>query len=242
MSANSKTHSDHGSVGAVIVAAGESRRMGDIDKIFHPLGGKPLIWYSLSVMNSHPRVSQIALVVSERSVKRAEELVEASAFSNVTHICAGGNCRQDSVSIGINALPESDLIIVHDGARPFLNASLLDSGIDEAVQNGSACAAVPVKDTIKSADDSNFVTQTLQRNRLWSVQTPQVFRRKLLAEAHRKVRTDVTDDASMVEAMGYAVRLFMGSYYNIKITTPEDLILAQAILSTGTPENCGQKP
>lgn len=217
-------------IGAVIVAAGESRRMNGVDKIFYPLNGKPLIRYCLSVVNRHPQVSEIVLVVSARNVAQTEALVSANAFHKVTAVCAGGARRQDSALIGIERLADCGLIVIHDGARPFVDEALLSRGIAEAMQYNAACAAVPVKDTIKSADCHNFVEQTLPRQSLWAAQTPQAFKRTLLAEAHRKTHSDVTDDASMVEALGCPVRLFMGSYNNIKVTTPEDLTLAQAII------------
>lgn len=226
-------------IGAVIVAAGESRRMGGVDKIFYLLNGKPLIRYCLSVMNRHPQVSEIALVVSAHSAAQAEALVSANGFHKVSAVCAGGMRRQDSALIGIERLADCGLIIVHDGARPFVDEALVSRGIAEALRHSAACAAVPVKDTIKSADCDNFVAQTLPRQRLWAAQTPQAFKRALLAEAHRKTHSDVTDDASMVEALGYPVRLFMGSYSNIKVTTPEDLTLAQAIIDAGAIPNGG---
>lgn len=224
-------------VGAVVVAAGESRRMGGIDKIFYPLGGKPLIWHSLAAFDRHPQVDEIALVVSCSGVDQAEALVAASEFACVRAICAGGGQRQDSARIGIERLGDCDLVIVHDGARPFVSEALVSRGIAEAMKSGAACAAVPVKDTTKLADCRDFVARTIPRERLWAAQTPQVFKRTLLAEAHRRALADATDDASMVEAIGYPVRLYMGSYYNIKITTPEDLTLAEAIIGAGAAQS-----
>lgn len=220
-------------VGAVVVAAGESRRMGGIDKIFYPLDGKPLIWHSLAALDNHPQVDEIALVVSDSNIEQAEALVAASEFGCVRAICAGGARRQDSARIGVERLGDCDLIIIHDGARPFVSEALISRGIAEAVESGAACAAVPVKDTTKLADCRDFVKRTIPRERLWAAQTPQAFKRTLLAEAHRRALADATDDASMVETIGYPVRLYMGSYYNIKITTPEDLTLAEAIIGAG---------
>ena len=220
-------------VGAVVLAAGESRRMGGIDKIFYPLAGKPLIWHSLAALDSHPQVNEIVLVISESGVERAEALVAASEFACVRAVCAGGSRRQDSARIGVERLGDCDIVIVHDGARPFVSDALISEGIAAAMESGAACAAVPVKDTTKLADCNGFVKRTIPRQRLWAAQTPQVFKRALLAEAHRRALEDVTDDASMVEALGYPVRLYMGSYYNIKITTPEDLTLAEAIIGAG---------
>ena len=145
-------------------------------------------------------------------------------------ICAGGERRQDSVRRGLERLGDCELVVVHDGARPFIGAEMLDRGISVAQDCGTAIAAVPVKDTIKQSDDRGLVTQTIPRDGLWTVQTPQIFDASLLREAHQRVHDMVTDDASMVEAIGHPVKLFFGSYYNIKVTTPEDLTIARAII------------
>jgi 2-C-methyl-D-erythritol 4-phosphate cytidylyltransferase len=217
-------------VGAVIVAAGESRRMAEIDKTFAPLMGRPLISYSLEVFQDDPRVEAVVLVLSARNIDGGRRLVEANGWSKVRDICLGGQRRQDSVRLGVDRLPESPWIIVHDGARPLVDEAMIGRGLAGAELTGAAVAAVPVKDTIKSADAALLVTQTLQREKLWSVQTPQVFRRDLLVEAHERVAEPVGDDGAMIERLGGKVRLFMGSYQNIKVTTPEDLAVAEAIL------------
>ncbi len=224
-------HTPTPQVGAVVVAAGESRRMMGIDKIFYPLNGTPLVCHSISVLHAHSHISEIVLVTSKESVRQAETIVEAENLSGEVSVCEGGERRQDSVHQGLQRLRNCELIMVHDGARPFINKELLDRGISAAQEFGAAVAAVPVKDTIKQSDSANLVTRTIPRDRLWSVQTPQVFRANLLEDAHRRVQDTVTDDASMVEAMGHPVKLFLGSYYNIKITTPEDLTFAQAIIN-----------
>lgn len=220
----------HTRVGAVVVAAGESRRMG-VDKIFMPLAGRPLISYSLQVLNDSPLVDAVVLVMSASNVERGRKLVSASRWKKVREVCAGGPRRQDSVKEGLIRLNDCQWIIVQDGARPFIDQELAERGLVEARQTGASTAAVPVKDTIKSADASMTVTRTVPREGLWSVQTPQVFQRELLVQAHQSVTEDVTDDASMIERIGCQVRLFMGSYDNIKVTTPEDLPVAEAILS-----------
>lgn len=230
-------------VGAIVVAAGDSRRMRGVDKIFHSIGGKPIICRSLAALNEHPLVGEIALVVSERGAARARALVDAHSFSKVRSVCPGGARRQDSVRAGLDALGGCELVAVHDGARPFIDAAAVDRAIAAAAETGAATAATPVKDTIKTAGPGDFVARTIPRAGLWAAQTPQIFRRELLEAAHSRAASDAhahahahgatadaTDDASMVEAMGVPVKLFMGSYYNIKITTPEDLALAEAIL------------
>ena len=218
-------------VGAVVVAAGASQRMQGVDKIFYPLDGMPLIWHSISALLEHPSISDIVLVTSKGNIARAEELVACRSSAGSVTVREGGERRQDSVLRGLDSLDDCELVVVHDGARPFISPDLLDRGISGALRDGAAIAAVPVKDTIKMSDSEDMVTQTIPRGRLWTVQTPQVFKTSLLEEAHRQVSEMVTDDASMVEAIGHPVRLFLGSYYNIKVTTPEDLTIANAIVN-----------
>ena len=239
MSASHEVQPDDPRVGAVVVAAGESRRMEGIDKIFYPLDGQPLVWHSISVLQAHPLVNDIVLVTSGGSVVQAEALVAERNATPAVSVCEGGKRRQDSVLLGMERLGDCDLVLVHDGARPFISAKLLDVGISIALESGAAVAAVPVKDTIKQSDDGTTVSHTLARDRLWAVQTPQIFRRSLLLEAHRDMDNAVTDDASMVEALGRRVKLFPGSYYNIKVTTPEDLTFAQAICNLLTEKKAG---
>ena len=196
-------------VGAIVVAAGEGQRMAGVDKIFLPLMGRPLISYSLRALHDSPQVEAIVLVLSSHNVERGRRLVEANGWSKVTDVCPGGERRQDSVRHGVDRLADADWIVVHDGARPFIDGDLIIRGVAEAKHTGAAVAAVPVKDTIKSADDQLFVVRTLDRDSLWAVQTPQVFRRQVLAEAHRRVSEEVSDDASLVERLGGKVRILL---------------------------------
>ena len=217
-------------IGAIVVAAGQSSRMRGVDKIFYPLGGMPIVWHSLSTLLSHPSISQTVLVTAKENVRRADELVASYAPDGEISVCEGGERRQDSVLRGLERLGNCDMVLVHDGARPFITDEVLDRGIAAALEKGAAVAAVPVKDTIKQSDDSDVVERTLPRDRLWAVQTPQIFDASLLREAHEKVHETVTDDSSMVEAIGHPVKVFRGSYFNIKVTTPEDLTIARAII------------
>ena len=226
-------------VGAIVVAAGESRRMGDIDKIFLELGGEPLILRSLSVLQACHSVTDIVLVTSESRLSIARTLVACHGLTKVSSVCAGGKRRQDSVRKGLDALNDCEWVIVQDGARPFIQPHIVEFGLLEARRTGAAVAAVPVKDTIKTADAQGHVVATIPREGLWITQTPQVFRRELLQQAHAEVSDDVTDDAAIVERIGVKVKLFAGSYSNIKVTTPEDLPVAEAIfrsLSEALPE------
>ena len=213
------------------MAAGRSIRMRGPDKTFMPLAGRPLVSHSLDALDRCPEVDAIALVVSAEALERGRRLVEEHRWEKVVAVCPGGDRRQDSVRLGLAALPDVDLVMVHDAARPCIDQSILQHGIDQAARYGAATAAVPVKDTIKTAGADGVVTKTLDRTTLWAVQTPQVFSAPLLQRAHREVHIDVTDDAAMVEALGHEVRLFPGSDENIKVTTPSDVVVAEALLS-----------
>ncbi len=219
-------------VGAIIVAAGDSRRMGGMDKMLVPLMGRPLFTYSVRAFNDCPLVGAIVLVMSPLNVAEGRRLVKENGWHKVRDVCTGGERRQDSVRSGLDRLRDTDWAIVHDGARPCVDGGTIARGLREAREHGAAVAAVPVRDTIKSARPDMVIVRTVPRDGLWAVQTPQVFRTDLLRQAHRQVSEDVTDDASMVEQMGGTVRVFMGSYENIKVTTPEDIPIAEAILMT----------
>ena len=220
-------------VGAVIVAAGGSRRMAGVDKIMAPLLGRSLITHSLRVFNDSPLVSRIALVVSEHNISACRHLVAENGFDKVLRVLTGGERRQDSVRRALEVVKDTEWTIVHDGARPCVDGAMIETGLSEVRETGAAVAAVPVKDTIKRAGRDRIVTETLERDGLWAVQTPQVFRTELLVDAHQRISEDVTDDASMVERCGHAVKIFTGSYDNIKVTTREDVRIAESILRAG---------
>jgi len=211
------------------VAAGESRRMGGVEKVFALLGGKPVLVRVINTFHRCQSVSQIVVVVSEENVERCRELVAKQGWSKVTEVCPGGRRRQDSVAAGLTRLKHCDWVVIHDGARPLVTEALIERGLAEAMETGAAVAAVPVTDTIKVAGNDRIVQETLPRDGLWAVQTPQIFRHDIINEAYRQIATEVTDDASLVEQLGYKVKLYMGSYDNIKITTPDDLALAQVL-------------
>jgi 2-C-methyl-D-erythritol 4-phosphate cytidylyltransferase len=214
--------------GVIIVGAGSSQRMGT-DKVFMSLAGKPLLAWSVAVCQSCELISQIVIVVNESKLDLGRRLAAERNWSKVVEVCPGGGRRQDSVRQGLNELEDCDWVMIHDGARPFLTVDLIRDGLEAVQATGAAVAAVPVKDTIKLGGRDLTVRETLSRQELWAVQTPQVFRFDIIAKAHEQITGDVTDDASMVEQLGYKVKLYMGSYYNIKITTPEDLALAEAV-------------
>ena len=213
---------------AVVPAAGHGSRLGGTDKVLLPLGGRPLIAYCLEALQHSPLVDEIVLVL--RDPEGGRRLVQAEGFSKVKNICSGGPRRQDSVREGLKLVGQCDFVLIHDGARPFLTERLIREGIEAARETGGAVAAVPVTETIKLAGEDGLVEATPPRASLFTAQTPQVFRPDVLRRAHEKPSEDVTDDASMVERMGLRVRLYPGSYDNIKITTPEDLAVADALL------------
>ena len=216
-------------VGAVIVAAGESQRMGGVDKVFAPLAGKPVLVRVIDPFQRCNQIHQIVLVLSEQNLEPGQQLVAEQGWSKVTEVCPGGRRRQDSVVAGLNRLENCHWVVIHDGARLLVTTELIVRGLETARETGAAVAAVPVTDTIKVAGDDHLVQGTPLRRNLWAVQTPQVFRFDIIAEAYRQAKGEVTDDATLVEQLGYRVKLYMGSYDNIKVTTPDDLALAEIL-------------
>ena len=217
-------------VGAVVAAGGGSARMGGVDKIFSPVLGTPLVAYALDQLERFPSVDLIALVLAAGSVERGAELVRERGYRKVAAILPGGERRQDSVFVGLEALSECEWIIVHDGARPCLDGPMLRRGLAAAQEWGAAAAGVPCKDTVKVVSPEGMALDTPDRAALWMAQTPQVFRRRILLDAHRRCAAPATDDAMMAESLGYPVKMFQGSYENLKVTTPGDLALAEALL------------
>ena len=215
----------------VVVAAGRSTRMGGTDKTFADVHGAPLVVHTLRRVAGSDAVTRIALVVADDAVERARAMIMEYRISKVVAVCAGGERRQDSVYAGLLALGECRWVAVHDGARPCVTSDVMERGLEAAQRWSAAVAAVPVKDTIKVVGDDDVITNTPERSTLWAAQTPQVFDYGLLIRAHRSTSADYTDDAGMVEAMGRSVRVFLGSYENLKVTTPEDLVLASQLLA-----------
>lgn len=225
-----------GVVGVVVVAAGSSTRMAGVDKTFAPLLGRPLIAHTLARFEEFPSVAEIVLALAAPSVERGRALVREGGYRKVSRVCAGGARRQDSVKAGLEALQPCQWVMVHDGARPGLDAALLQRGLDAVTDpvTGADCraaiAGVPVKDTVKVVAPDGRITDTPDRATLWAAQTPQIFAYDLLRQAHAQFTGDATDDAMMVEALGCPVRMFLGSYENLKVTTPEDLAVMESVL------------
>ncbi len=216
-------------VGAVIVAAGKSQRMGGVDKALALLDDKPVLARVIDVFQRCNSIHQIVVVLSQQNLNKGKKLVAEQGWTKVTDVCVGGERRQDSVLAGLNRLSHCSWVVIHDGARPLVTEGLIERGLEVATETGAAIAAVPVTDTIKVAGDDLIVQGTPPRRNLWAVQTPQVFRFDIIAEAYRQAKYEVTDDAKLVEQLGYRVKLYMGSYDNIKVTTPDDLALAQVL-------------
>lgn len=219
-------NNDYAKVCAIIVAAGESRRMNGKDKIMAVLGGKPLLAWSIEALQQSPLVHRIVIVNSQKNLETVRCMAIDNKWSKVIDVCVGGARRQDSVAAGLALLNDCEWVIIQDGARPFLTQEMIERGLAAAGETGAAIAAVPVNDTIKIAEENGMVLDTPPRNRLWAVQTPQIFRLEIIKAAYQKARGEVTDDASLVEMAGYKVKIFTGSYGNIKITTPHDLEMA----------------
>jgi 2-C-methyl-D-erythritol 4-phosphate cytidylyltransferase len=227
--------------GAIIVAAGEGRRMRGKEKLFYPLGGSPLLVLTLKAFQRHPGIDAIVLVGGERVRKEfGEKWKEGYGFSKVIAAVAGGPLRQDSVYNGLRAFPSPpDLVLIHDGDRPFIPRSVISAVLKEAALGG-ALAAVAVKDTVKRVDGEGVIVDTPNRRELRLAQTPQGFPFPLILAAHERARREgweVTDDASLAERAGVRVRVVEGSYDNIKVTTPEDLALAELIHSRRQKKN-----
>ncbi|MDM5300178.1 2-C-methyl-D-erythritol 4-phosphate cytidylyltransferase [Bacillus subtilis] len=220
----------------VILAAGQGKRMkAGRNKLFIELKGDPVIIHTLRVFDSHRPCEKIILVINEREREDFQQLLTNYRFQTAIELVAGGDERQHSVYKGLKAVKQEKIVLVHDGARPFIKHEQIDELVDEAEQAGAAILAVPVKDTIKRVQDLQ-VSETIERSSLWAVQTPQAFRLSLLMKAHADAEHKGflgTDDASLVEEMeGVSVRVVEGRYTNIKLTTPDDLTSAEAIMDS----------
>lgn len=226
-------------VTAIVLAAGRGTRMeSDIHKQYMLLSGKPMIYYSLLAFEESA-VDEVVLVTGagEETYCR-KEIVETYGFSKVARIVAGGKERYHSVYEGLKAAEGSDYILIHDGARPCVTAKMIQVAMDEVRVSGACVIGMPVKDTIKISDSSGFAVGTPDRSSLWLIQTPQAFSYLLIMDAYTKLfekeenQQGITDDAMVVEKMtDRKVKLVCGSYENIKVTTPEDIAVAEIFLS-----------
>lgn len=219
---------------ALVVAAGSSRRMGGVNKLFQPLDGVPVLVRTLTALERARRVDEIIVAAREEDLLEISRLCREYGISKCVRVVRGGETRVHSaLQAALAASPDMELLAVQDGARPLATPELIDQVIAAAVRCGAAAPAVAVKDTVKAVREDGGVTETLDRGRLRAVQTPQVFDAGLLKAALQSALergSPVTDDASAVEAVGKVVFLVEGDEENLKITTPMDLILAEAIV------------
>ena len=220
---------------AVIVAAGKGKRMGtDISKQFLPLCEKEILAHTVEKFEETHQIRDIILVAGEDSMQDVMGMVQEYGWKKVISVTAGGKERQDSVWNGLLQVPsDAEIVLIHDGVRPFVTEDMIDLSIETAMEMGGCVAGVPAKDTIKVCDAENIAVATPDRSTLWQIQTPQTFRKELIMQAYQKAKEEGfngTDDASLAEYSGYPVKVIMGSYRNIKITTKEDLIIGEAFL------------
>lgn len=224
-----------GRVSAIIVAAGKGSRMkAAVNKQYLMLSDKPVLVHALEAFERTGIISEIILVIHREDHKLYEECILPFGFKKITAVADGGSDRQASVFSGLQRVsPESEIIAVHDGARPLVTPETISNSVAVAARHGAACVGVPVKDTIKKADPDQMVLDTPDRSMLWAIQTPQAFQREVLIKAHETAIAEGyrgTDDSVLVERLGIPVRMVMGSYTNLKITTAEDLVVAEALL------------
>lgn len=224
-------------ISVLIPAAGQGKRMEtSVKKPYLLLADKPVLSHTIDRFEQNSFIDDIIVIVDESDLTTCnEDVISPFRFRKVRELVAGGETRQVSVFNGLRTLTDDvDYVVIHDGVRPFINDDIIFRCLEATAECGASVAAVPVKETIKVANRDLFIDHTPERNLLWRVQTPQVFRYSLLVEAHNKAIKDgisTTDDATLVEKLGHSVKLVMGNYRNVKLTTPEDLILAETLLN-----------
>ena len=236
------------SVMALVPAAGRGLRMGgSVPKQFLSIGGEPLIVQSLRVLQAAPVVDQIILAVPSADIEYCQhEIVLRHRFTKVTKVVAGGAERQDSVRHALAEVPSDiDIVLIHDAVRPFVTQRMIEEVVAASWKEGAAIIALPMRDTVKQVRTDRVIERTVDRTPLWLAQTPQAFRRDWIETAHRNAHAEgvrATDDAFLVEWLGYSVAVVEGSGENIKVTRPEDLVIGEAILASRMRESgAGQK-
>lgn len=220
---------------AIVAGAGSGRRLGlAAKKPFVMLGGRPIITYCLAVLGASKIIDEIIVAVDESCIGRMRRLIPRYHLKKIRDVVRGGASRFESVRNCLERLdPSCGIVLIHDAARPFLEEGLIRGTIASAKRFGASIAAVPEQDTIKSVKGGLFISNTVDRSRIWRAQTPQVFRRSLIVEAYANAPRDsskITDDSCLIERLGKKVRIASGSYKNIKITTKEDLTLARKLI------------
>ena len=219
----------------IIAAAGSSRRMEGRDKLWTLLAGRIVLARTIDVFEASHVINNIVLVLNSERIDDTIRLCQQEGWRKITSIVEGGNRRQDSIRSGLDSLtklaPTTQWVMIHDGARPLVTPDILEAGLKTAQECNAAIAAVPVKDTIKQVEQG-WISSTLDRSQLWAIQTPQVFSFPLIRHAYQTVpfEQEFTDDAALLEHLGTRVAIFKGSYRNIKITTQEDVLIAEALI------------
>ena len=233
---------------ALVPAAGRGLRMGgSVPKQFLSIGGEPLIVQSLRTLQAAPVVGQIILAVPSADIEYCQqEIVLQHRFTKVTKVVAGGAERQDSVRHALAQVPsDTDIVLIHDAVRPFVTQRMIEEVVAASWKEGAAIIALPMRDTVKQVRTDGMIERTVDRTSLWLAQTPQAFRRDWIETAHEKAHAEgvrATDDAFLVEWLGYSVAVVEGSGENIKVTRPEDLVIGEAILASRMKESgAGQK-
>ena len=215
---------------AIILAAGKAKRMmAHKNKLFLELR-KPILIHSIEAFENHKLINEIIIVVNKKDLEACSKIVEKNIFKKLRRIIVGGETRQRSSYNGVIEA-DSDIILIHDGARPLVTEDSITNSIRDALNYGASVVAVPLKETVKKIDNC-FVQNTLDRDALWVAQTPQTFKADIIKKAHETAKRDGffgKDDSSLVERLGYKVRICRGHYENLKITTPDDLVIAKHI-------------
>lgn len=222
-------------VTCIVPAAGKGKRLKfRQDKPFIKLAGKPILAHTLGALNKSKIINSIVVVVSRDKLNAAGRLVKKYRLNKVRAIVPGGKRRFDSVKNGLAKVDrDADFILIHDGARPFIDLDLIKKVFASAKRHGAALSLTHSKQTLKLVNENLFVVKTPKRKSLWEAQTPQAFRKDLIVKAYNKAKNrNATDDSSLVEKMGHKVKVIEGSYRNIKITTPEDLMLARVLIES----------
>lgn len=224
----------------VIVAGGKGTRMGaGKNKIFLPVLEKEAIYYTISAFESNPNIDGIVLVTGKSDMEGCKKIIEKYRFSKVINVIEGGDTRQKSVMNGL-LKTDCDIVLIHDGARALVTDREINNSIDDCMKYGAAAVGVKCKDTLKSADSDGFISGTVNRENTYLIQTPQVFYRDEIMQMHIKAVEDnisATDDCMIAEQYGKKIKISDGSYDNIKLTTPEDMILAERIFSERIEDN-----
>lgn len=220
-------------ISAVILCAGKSERMGtNINKQFLTLDGFPVAYRSIKIFEQNPLIDEIIVVAPEGRLDMMKNLVRIGRFQKVAHVVVGGDCRTASSRIGVsNTNSSSEIILIHDGARPLVDDLTIQRVIEGVLETGAAAPGIPIKETIKKVDSKDLVVDTPDRNHLMTIQTPQGFFKKLYLEATKDLDASASlfDDCQLVERLGCRVKIVPGSELNLKITTPEDILMAEAI-------------